>query len=152
MKLRPVVDADLEALFHHQAHPEVKALAEHPGRDRDAFFVHMRERVMNRPDALFDVIELDGGVIAGNVCAWAADGKWWLGYLLGREFWGRGLATAAVRAFLPTVTARPLFADVAKANVPSQHVLEKCGFQRIAEHPNGFEYELPLLPRRRGSG
>jgi RimJ/RimL family protein N-acetyltransferase len=141
MILREATDADLETLFEHQAHPEVKALAEHPGRERDAFFLHMKTRVLGFPGNTFKVIEVDGRV-AGNVCSWHHDGHLLLGYVLGREWWGKGLASRAVAEFLKLVTERPIFADVAKANRPSQRVLEKNGFQRVAERDDGFDYEL----------
>lgn len=142
MKLRECTDADLETLFEHQAHPEVKALAEHPGRERDAFYLHMKTKVLGYPGNTFLVIDVDGAV-AGNVCAWHQDGKLWVGYLLGREWWGRGLASRAVAEMLAVhLKERPAFADVAKANLPSQRVLEKNGFVRIGERDDGFDYEL----------
>ncbi|KAL1197558.1 hypothetical protein V5N11_012134 [Cardamine amara subsp. amara] len=58
-----------------------------------------------------------------------------LGYAVGREFWGRGIATAAVRmamdqAFedLPAVVR--LQAVVEVENKASQRVLEKAGFRK----------------------
>jgi RimJ/RimL family protein N-acetyltransferase len=51
-----------------------------------------------------------------------------VGYWIGREFWGRGLATRALSAFLHEVEERPIYAGVAETNVASIRVLEKCGF------------------------
>lgn len=141
MILREATDADLEALYEYQAHPEVKALAQHPGRDREAFYLHMKTRVLGFPGNTFLVIDVDGAV-AGNVCAWHHEGKLWVGYLLGRQWWGRGLASWALSEFLKVMTERPAHADVAKANVPSQRVLEKNGFLRVAEREDGFDYVL----------
>jgi RimJ/RimL family protein N-acetyltransferase len=45
-----------------------------------------------------------------------------------RRFWGKGIATAALSAFLDHVKVRPLYAHVAEHNVASIRVLEKCGF------------------------
>ncbi|RPJ44644.1 MAG: N-acetyltransferase, partial [Chloroflexi bacterium] len=56
-----------------------------------------------------------------------------VGYWLGREFWGRGIATQALTAFLEQVTERPLFAHVAKHNLSSRRVLEKCAFAVVGE-------------------
>ena len=57
-----------------------------------------------------------------------------LGYWLGRAWWGRGLATAAVGRFVPwaaeTFGFLRLFAEVFETNPASMRVLEKCGFQR----------------------
>jgi RimJ/RimL family protein N-acetyltransferase len=58
-------------------------------------------------------------------------------YWLGNEFWGRGIATEALAAFLQIVTTRPIYAGVAKDNAASIRVLQKCGFA-ICQHDRGF--------------
>lgn len=45
----------------------------------------------------------------------------------------RGIATAALRAFLDDVPARPLHAHVVKSNVASLKVLERCGFSIVGD-------------------
>jgi RimJ/RimL family protein N-acetyltransferase len=55
-------------------------------------------------------------------------------YWIGREFWGRGVATAALAALVAEVKERPLHALVAEHNVGSIRVLEKCGFVLSPEH------------------
>ncbi len=72
-----------------------------------------------------------GGEVAGNVVSWVQAGSRLVGYWVGREFWGRGIATAALALFLDEVTERPLHAYVATSNVGSIRVLEKCGFRRL---------------------
>lgn len=56
-----------------------------------------------------------------------------LGYWLGETFWGRGIVTAAIRAFAPWAMDRwgltRLHADVFPDNPASGRVLEKSGFQ-----------------------
>jgi RimJ/RimL family protein N-acetyltransferase len=49
-------------------------------------------------------------------------------YWLGREFWGRGIATRALAALLEYQTTRPIYARAAKDNAASLRVLQKCGF------------------------
>lgn len=139
--LREATDADLEALFVHQADPSVKAMADHPGREREAFFVHMRTKVLGQPNSILQIIDV-GGVVTGNVVSWLHEGQWNLGYVLGPAWWGKGLASWAVERFLGTMRKRPLFADVARHNVGSQRVLEKNGFVRVGEHSNGIDYRL----------
>lgn len=56
------------------------------------------------------------------------EGRREIGYWFGREFWGKGIATEALRAFVSQVTTRPLHAYVAAHNVGSIRVLEKGGF------------------------
>jgi RimJ/RimL family protein N-acetyltransferase len=66
--------------------------------------------------------------VAGYVGSWTQDGVRLIGYWIGREHWGRGVATRALDTFLDIVSARPLFAHLANRNVGSMRVLEKCGF------------------------
>jgi RimJ/RimL family protein N-acetyltransferase len=60
-------------------------------------------------------------------------------YWIGREFWGRGIATAALAEFLKLQTTRPIFGRAAKDNVGSLRVLAKCGFVIIRED-KGYAY------------
>jgi RimJ/RimL family protein N-acetyltransferase len=52
-------------------------------------------------------------------------------YWLGREFWGKGLATQALNKMLHLVAARPIFGRAATDNIGSIKVLQKCGFKII---------------------
>src|SRR5436853_7767268 len=85
------------------------------------------------------------GAVAGNVGCWEDDGRSLVGYWIGREFWGRGLATQALAELLNVVDARPLHAYVTKSNVASVRVLEKCGFVKVAEHTGEDGIEELLL-------
>lgn len=62
-----------------------------------------------------------------------AAGEREVGYWIGSAYWGNGIATAALAAFLQQVQMRPLYAHVAKHNRGSLRVLEKCGFTIIGE-------------------
>jgi RimJ/RimL family protein N-acetyltransferase len=46
-------------------------------------------------------------------------------YWIGRSYWGKGIATDALTAFLAVDRSRPLQARVASDNVASRRVLEK---------------------------
>ena len=56
-----------------------------------------------------------------------------LGYWLAEPFWGRGIATEAVRAFveerLKATSLHRIFAEVFSSNPASVRVLEKAGFE-----------------------
>ena len=80
--------------------------------------------------------------VAGNLVSWQAEGERLVGYWIGREYWGKGIASAALAAFLQVVEPRPLHARVARHNLASIRVLEKCGFARC--HENGDELVLRL--------
>jgi len=146
--LRDVVESDLDALFEQQADPESSAMAGVPSRDRASFEEHLR-RILADDALVIRTIDVDGDV-AGNVVSWPAEGRRYIGYWLGREFWGRGLATAALREFVAELTERPLHALVSTDNIGSIRVLEKCGFVEIGpaddEHARegvpGLLYEL----------
>jgi len=150
--LRPVADGDLDALFEQQADPESSAMAAVPSRERAAFDEHWR-RIRADGTTVIRVIDVDGEV-AGHVLSWPADGRRYVGYWLGREFWGRGLATAALAEYVTVVTERPLHALVSTDNVGSIRVLEKCGFVEIGpaddrhadEGVPGLLYELRDAP------
>ena len=77
-------------------------------------------------------VEVEGAV-AGNIGSWEQSGHREVGYWIGRSYWGRGIATQALSVFLGEVTIRPLHAHVAKTNVASLRVLEKCGFTTSGE-------------------
>jgi len=130
--LREVVESDLPAFYEYECDPEASAMAAFPSRERDAFMAHWA-KVLANESALTRTIVSDGEV-AGNIGCWGADGHTFVGYWIGREFWGRGLATQALAEVLDIVEARPVHAHVVKSNVASIRVLEKCGFVEVGRH------------------
>jgi RimJ/RimL family protein N-acetyltransferase len=126
VELRDVIEADLPVFFEHQREPEANEMAEFPARERDAFMAHWHKNLRNET-GIHKTVVVDGRV-AGNVVSWEQDGHREVGYWIGKEFWGRGVATAALRRFLDLVPTRPLYGHVAKHNAASIRVLEKCGF------------------------
>ena len=107
-------------------------MAAFPARDREAFMSHWT-RILTDSGVVTQSILL-GDEVAGNIVSFDQDGKRLVGYWLGREFWGNGVATRALTAFVSLVTYRPLCAIVAKHNVGSIRVLEKSGFVLSAEN------------------
>ena len=130
--LRDVEPADLDAFFEQQLDPEATAMAVFPARDRGAFDAHW-QRILADDSTMQWTIVADGAV-AGNIGCWTQEGKRLVGYWVGREFWGRGLATAALAELAAEVPERPLHAWVAASNVGSIRVLEKCGFVEVDRH------------------
>ena len=127
--LRDVIEDDLPVFFEHQLDPEAVEMAAFPAREREPFFEHWH-RIMGVDENVLKTIVSDGEV-AGNISSWEREGKRLVGYWLGREFWGRGLATRALAEFVEELTIRPLYAEVATTNIGSIRVLEKCGFARV---------------------
>jgi len=127
--LRETIDEDLPILFRHQADPVASEMAAFPSRDEEAFFAHWDEiradeRVINRTI-------LAGGSVVGGIASFVIDGERDVGYWIDRAEWGRGIASAALAAFLEVDATRPIFARVAAHNPRSRRVLEKAGFRLI---------------------
>jgi RimJ/RimL family protein N-acetyltransferase len=131
VELREPVATDVPILFRNQADPEASAMAAFPSRDWVAFVAH-RAKIEANPDTLVRTILVDGAV-AGDIGSWPEEADRNVGYWIGRPFWGRGVATAALQAFLELETTRPLTAHVAAHNGGSRRVLEKCGFDVVRE-------------------
>jgi RimJ/RimL family protein N-acetyltransferase len=134
--LRPVEPADLPILFEHQRDAAGIAMAGVGGRDREAFDQHWA-KILGDDDSLIRTV-LAGGDVAGHVLSFERDGRREVGYWLGRDHWGRGVATAALVAFLGEERTRPLYAGVLPANGGSLRVLEKCGFSVLGEDDEGL--------------
>jgi RimJ/RimL family protein N-acetyltransferase len=125
--LRNIEPNDLPIFYEQQLDPDATRMAAFPARDRASFDAHWERNILGNPDAITQTILVDGEV-AGNIGSWRQNGVRLVGYWIGREYWGKGVATRALAAFLRLMTDRPLHAHVAKHNVGSIRVLEKCGF------------------------
>jgi RimJ/RimL family protein N-acetyltransferase len=132
--LRDVREEDLDVFFEHWTDPEANRMAaftaENP-EDREAFDARWARLRANEGNT-HRTIEVDGEVV-GVISSWTQDGDREVTYWLGREHWGKGLATRALAAFLEIETARPLYGRAAADNAGSLRVLEKCGFERVGE-------------------
>ena len=131
--LREVLETDLNVLFTHWTDPEANrmaAFAPADPSDREAFDERWR-RIRESDDSTALVIEVDGKVV-GSISSWTNEGEREVTYWIGREHWGKGIATRALAEFLADVERiRPIQASTADDNVGSQRVLEKCGFRRV---------------------
>jgi RimJ/RimL family protein N-acetyltransferase len=124
--LRDVSQDDLRIFFEHQMDPEANRMAAFTPRNEKDFLAHwtkiLADQTVVKKTILFD------GQVAGSVVSFERDGDREVGYWIGREHWGKGIATNALAEFLDYVPVRPLYAHVAKDNLASIRVLEKCGF------------------------
>lgn len=145
--LRDVTESDLPILFKQQLDPEATAMAAFPSREHDAFMAHWK-KIMAYEGNLIKAISYDGEV-AGYILSWEMEGEREVGYWLGKEYWGKGIATQALTEYVSIVKTRPLMAHVARHNIGSRRVLEKCGFKVIGEdkytNPAGVEVEEFVL-------
>lgn len=129
--LRSVTESDLPIFYKQQLDSEATAMAAFPSRDRENFDAHWK-KIMADEKVILKTILYDEQV-AGSIVSWNMDAEREVGYWLGKEFWGKGIATEALKQYLQMVEERPLMAHVAKHNIGSKRVLEKCGFHVIGE-------------------
>jgi len=129
--LRDVTEADLPILFEQQMDPDANQMAAFPARDRDAFMAHWA-KILSDTSGMKKTIVF-AGQVAGNIVSFVQNGQPLVGYWIGKQYWGKGIATRALAAFLEHVKERPLYAHVAKHNIASIRVLEKCGFTICGE-------------------
>ncbi len=148
VQLRGVDADDLDAFFEHQRDAEAVAMAAFPPRDREAFLSHWA-RVLEDPRNSTRTV-LVAGHVAGYVACFPQHHALHVAYWLGRPFWGKGIATAALAQLLGEVPARPLFARVAEHNVASRRVLEKSGFVQIGTIPPAPDEDVTELLFRIG--
>ncbi len=66
-----------------------------------------------------------------NVVSWVEGDARYAGYWIEKAYWGKGIATDALKNLLSIVTMRPLYARVARHNIASIRVLEKCRFMVV---------------------
>ena len=134
IRLREVSEADLAIFFEQQMDSEANSMAAFTAKDpadRVAFTAKWQKILADEAIILRTI--LYGEQVAGHVVChgWFGDPE--VSYWLGKEFWSRGIATAALTLFLDVVQIRPLYAQAAKDNVASIRVLEKCGFAVCGE-------------------
>ncbi len=108
----------------------------HPYTEIDA---HEFIRMVSDKDGYYDfAIEIGGRAVGGvgfipgtDVERISAE----VGYWLGEAYWGRGIATEALRALagyvFETTEITRLFATVFEFNAASMRVLEKAGFSKV---------------------
>jgi RimJ/RimL family protein N-acetyltransferase len=147
--LRDVTEGDLPVFFEHQLDPEATRMADFPARDKKAFLAHWN-RILGDESIMKKTI-LYVGEVAGNVVSFVHAGKREVGYWVGKEYWGRGVATRALSELLDLEERRPLYAYVAKHNVASIRVLQKCGFEVSGEEGGDVVLRLGATDGARSS-
>ena len=138
--LRNVRDSDLPVIFaQHQSENAIYMAAFTPPdpSDRNAFDVHW-QKIRTNDTVTLQTILVDGDV-AGYISQFEMFDEPEIGYWLGEEFWGKGVATEALSQFLAMIAIRPLYARAAKDHIASIRVLQKCGFT-ITGEDKGFAY------------
>jgi RimJ/RimL family protein N-acetyltransferase len=138
VRLRDVTPDDLPIFFEHQRDPDAVHMAafttSNPS-DRDAFNLYW-QRIMSSETVTVRTVLVDA-CVAGHILSYMNDGTPEVSYWIGHEFWGRGVATRALRLFLNEMSERPIYARAAADNAGSIRVLQKCGFTICGQY-SGF--------------
>ena len=96
--LRNVEPDDIEILYTQEADPVANAMAAFPARDRTAHAAHWQKVLAHDSNVARTIVE--EGQVVGYICSWDADGQRLVGYWIGRDHWGRGIATRALADFV----------------------------------------------------
>lgn len=125
---------DLHTLFEFQRDEESIYLAAFTPSDPNDKIAYLEKysKFLNDPTKTTRTIRV-GDEIVGSVAKFVMDGDAEITYWIDRKFWGRGIATTALRRLLEIETVRPIYGRVAFDNYGSQKVLEKCGFVKVRE-------------------
>ena len=124
--------ADLDTFFHFQLDEEANYLAAFTAKDPHdkAAYINKHTPFLSDPTIHSRTIMVND-VIAGSISKFVVEGDAEITYWIDKQFWGKGIATAALQDFLKIENTRPLYGRVAFDNYGSQKVLEKCGFVKI---------------------
>jgi RimJ/RimL family protein N-acetyltransferase len=137
--LRAVRDGDLPVFYAQMNDPEGTRMAAFTAKDpsdRGSFDAHWERNRRDPAVTMRTVVGRDGEVV-GHAAVYGPPEEREVTYWIGRAYWGRGAATAALRGLLDVVPDRPLYARAAADNGGSIRVLEKCGFV-VTGHERGF--------------
>lgn len=135
LTLRDVILDDLPTFYEQQRDPDAIAMAAFTVKDpANVEHLHLHwKRILADPTVRIKTIVVDAQVI-GYVSSYVEAELPEVTYWLGKPYWGKGYATAALTMFLTTVQpTRPLAARVAKDNQASLRVLAKAGFRIVGE-------------------
>jgi [ribosomal protein S5]-alanine N-acetyltransferase len=132
--LRKTEITDLEFLFIFQLDQEANYLAAFTSKDptNKAAYIEKYSKFLNNPTINNQTIIL-GDRIVGSIAKFEIEGEAGLTYWIDKKYWGKGIATNALRAFLKIENTRPIIAAAAFDNFGSQKVLEKCHFVKIGK-------------------
>lgn len=138
IKLRPTEFSDLETLFQFQLDKEGGYLAAFMPKDPTdkSAYLNKYRKLLDDPTVNNQTVIIDN-IIVGSIAKFIMEGDTEITYWIDRKFWGQGIATTALNAFLKIELTRPIYGRVAFDNYGSQKVLEKCGFVKIGKE-KGF--------------
>jgi RimJ/RimL family protein N-acetyltransferase len=130
LTLRDVRDTDLPVFFAQMNEPEGLRMAAFTAKDPSDTALFHAHWARNRQDPAVTMRTVvgDSDEVVGHVAVFGPPEEREVTYWIGRQYWGRGAATAALRELLVIAADRPVHARAAADNLASIQVLKKCGF------------------------
>ncbi len=130
--LRKTEIADLEYFFIFQLDREASYLAAFTQKDPTdkTAYLEKYSKLLNDPTISMLTIIVDNN-IAGSISKFEIEGEAEITYWIDRKYWGKGIATKALKELLKIESKRPVLGRVAFDNIGSQRVLEKCNFVKV---------------------
>ncbi|MFD2248406.1 GNAT family N-acetyltransferase [Pontibacter ruber] len=123
---------DLDAFFQFQLDKEANYLAAFTSKDPTdkTAYIEKYTKHLNDPTIHMRTIKVNNET-AGSIAKFVMEGEAEITYWIDKKYWGKGVATTALKQFLTLENARPIYGRVAFDNFGSQKVLEKSGFIRV---------------------
>ncbi len=123
---------DLNSFFQFQLDKEANYLAAFTAKDPNdkTAYIEKYTKFLTDPTINMRTIKVNN-LIAGSIAKYLTENEPEITYWIDRKYWGKGIATTALKEFLKIEKVRPIYARTAFDNYGSQKVLEKCGFVKI---------------------
>ena len=96
IQLRDITESDLPIFFEQQLDPDANDMAAFPARKHDDFYKHWSSKILNNETVVKKTILLNEQV-AGNIVSWQDSGKRYVGFWIGKAYWGKGIITEAIK-------------------------------------------------------
>jgi ribosomal-protein-alanine N-acetyltransferase len=123
---------DLNLFFQFQLDEEASYMAAFMPKDphNKTAYIEKYTKFLSDPTINMRTIRYND-VIVGSLAKFVIENNAGITYWIDRKFWGRGIATTALKEFLKVEQTRPIYGHVAFDNYGSQKVLEHCHFVKI---------------------
>lgn len=138
--LREVDDSDLPVYFEYLRDPEAAAMAGIDPNDQHAFQKQWTNRRRDTESVTRTIEDPESGAVLGYIVGFPDGSDFRVAYWVDREYWGRGVATASLGAFMAEVERRPVYARAPRQNEAAVVVLKRNGFHLVGEE-SGYSAE-----------
>ncbi|NGM74314.1 GNAT family N-acetyltransferase [Sphingobacterium sp. SGL-16] len=132
IQLKPTRIIDLPILFQFQLDEESGYLAAFMPEDvtDEEAYLSKYTKLLSNSTVNHQTIWFENNIV-GSVSKFIIHEDNEITYWIDKKYWGKGIATHALKLFLASEIERPIFGRVVFDNFRSQKVLEKCGFLKV---------------------